>query len=152
MFGFLFNRASASVVAELVKLQAINSELRARLAAERARGDWMLEHVNELRIERGMLYARIGVDVPVPIIERAPEPVKVEGLPGADDNYQPPAGEQLANVGDVLARAREVRDNPRVPLTRAAIPNLGELSFEDMGDDAARALGIERDAVSGEVR
>jgi hypothetical protein len=142
MFGF-FARADANVVAALIAEKSINGELRSMLAGERARFDWLAAHVNELKLERAALYARIGLDVPVPTIERTAS----RPLPGADDNYVPPAGHQLANVGDTLARARERRDAaPNPDLAARVLETLaGPLSFEDIGDEAAAALRIEHD-------
>jgi hypothetical protein len=134
MFGF-----TTVSLATLMQEKAINGELRALVASQRAQLEWFAAHVNELKVERAALFHKIGLDVPVPTIELPP----AAPLPGMDDNYIPTAGKQVANIGDQLARRREARDR-RGPV---AAPLANFSGFEDVGDAAARELGLTHDDV-----
>lgn len=103
-------------------------ELRASLARRNADFDWLAQRLHEVNLERAQLYARIGVNVPVPEIARAEAP-----RPPVDD-YVPPA---RLPIGDILNKARDIATAPR-----NVSADLGELSFEDMGDEQAAAHGL----------
>ncbi len=144
MFGF------KALVAALVAEKAVNGELRARLARAEANFDWLSSHVNELKMERAALLERtIGLQLAgVPIIQRVAS--ETGPLPGADPAYVP---QKLPNIGDVLAKARDITDaarSGRQPEQSIASPGPIGIEFEDMGDDAAAAAGI-RHANDGTV-
>lgn len=139
----MFGPTKTQLVAKVVAQEATIGELRARIAQLTAHFDWLSSHVNELKMERAALLDRcIGVQLAgVPIIQRE----ATATLPGADPAYQPPVN-VLPNVGDVLAKARDLVEDARRPrserLDTLARADLGAISFDDMGDEAARAMGI----------
>jgi hypothetical protein len=118
------------VAQALAAEKAVNAELRVMLAQARANFDWLATRMHEIHLERAQLYERLGVHVPVPEIARTGA-----AMP-APDNYTPPSNRP---VGDVLAMAREILDPKNKP---ASLADLTELSFEDVGDDAAATLGL----------
>lgn len=126
---------------ELVAALAANAELRARIATLEAHFDWIAAHVNELKIERAALLERcVGIQLAgVPIIER-----QHTSLPGAAANYVPTG--PAPNLGDILSQAREIAADKRRPNSEQdrsiAAVDAGAVSFEDMGDDRARAEGV----------
>lgn len=142
----MFGPSRRELAAALLVEKATNGELRARIAQLTAHFDWLSSHVNELKMERAALLERcIGVQLAgVPIIQRE----ATAALPGADPNYQPPVN-VLPNVGDVLAKARDIVEDARRPRSEQrdslAASDIGAISFEDMGDDAARSQGITHD-------
>lgn len=140
------SKGIVDTVAQLVAQKEINAKLEAALAAEKARVDWFMQHVNELKVERAALYERLGVHLPVPTIERV-GPVHYPSaapLPGMDDNYVPPAGGQPADLGNILATARDVRE--RAEQARRQPPmDLPFQGFDDIGDEAAAAIGAKHD-------
>lgn len=137
MFG------NGKLVAALVAEKAVNAELRVQLARYIAHFDWLSSHVNELKIERAALLERcIGIQLgAVPVIQRE----STAPLPGEDVNYVPPAG-KLPNIGDILAKARDLVEDEKRPGSEQrnslAAADMGAISFEDMGDDAAARAGI----------
>lgn len=146
MFG-----TARALVAALVAEKAVNAELRTQLAKAEANFDWLASHVNELKMERAALLERtIGLQLAgVPVIQRvAAQP---STLPGADPEYVPTGG-KLPNIGDVLARAREIAEVAKHggPEPNIATPGPYGIDFEDMGDDAAHAAGM-RHAADGTV-
>lgn len=132
------------LVSALIAEKAVNTELRAEVARLTTHFDWLASHVNELKIERAALLERcIGIQLAaVPIIQREPTAT----LPGADPNYPlPPAG-KLPNIGDILAKARDIVEDGRKPgADRQSLVSaeMAGISFEDMGDDAAALAGIQ---------
>lgn len=136
------------IVSTLVAEKAVNAELRVQLALERQRGDQLISAVNEMRIERAELYARIGMNVPIATMVRESTPP----LPGMDDGYQPPAPHRVVpNIGEALNAARETLAQQIVKAREPQPPpDLRDLSFEDMGDEAATALGVKH-TEDGEV-
>jgi hypothetical protein len=121
---------------------AINVELRTRLARAEANFDWLAQHVNELKLERAALFDRmLGFQLAgVPVIQRTEN----LPLPGADPSYQPTVTKHPA-IGDIMAKARELTDAAKrgAPAeTSLATPAPDEISFNDMGDEAAAAAGI----------
>jgi len=145
-------RAHVDVLTGLLKsrqdvaamLQVRDHELaivRAENARLQAHFDWLASHVNNITIERGVLFDKVlNVTFPaVPIIARE--------LPGADPAYTPSPiqGDVVKThpdpaLGDILAKAREIQDSAR----RGPIDQDGplHLSFDDMGDEAASRAGI----------
>lgn len=143
-------KRAAEFIAHLIAEKAVNAELRAQLARERERFAWAAEMMNELRLERAELYRRIGIVVPTPQIERASTPP----LPGADDNYVVPDGGKAADIGELMAAARELRDKRTRPaLKDLAVPPaaIGADMFEDVGDDGAAAIGAQHDTAGNLV-
>jgi len=145
MFG------SKRIVEALLVEQALNAELRVQLARVQANFDWLAAHVNELKVERAALLERLlGLQLQtVATITRAP----TGPLPGADPGYQPPAHLRVPDLGDILAKARESVDAQRQPPADPSLvhADMAGISFEDMGDTAAAAAGIEH-APDGTVR
>jgi hypothetical protein len=141
---------SKAVLAALVSEQAVAVELRTRLARAEANFDWLASHVNELKLERAALLERcLGLQLAgVPFIQRE---ALATALPGIDPGYAPALG-RLPNLGDVLAKARELADVAKrggEPETIASTaPDM--IVFEDMGDEAAAQAGI-RHAADGTV-
>lgn len=153
MFGGI-SKQVAEIVGHLVAEKAINAELRVQLARERERFDWIAAHVNELKLERAELYRRIGIYVPTPTIERTGVP----DLPGADDGYQVPAGGKVADLGDLMASARDLKERAErtrlSDIARAAEPVAGGGGFDgfaDIGDEAAAAIGAAHDGAGNLV-
>lgn len=141
----MFGPSKTSLVAALLAEKTANAELRARVAQLTANFDWLASHVNELKIERAALLDRC-IDIRlagVPVIQR-----EVASLPGADPNYQPQVN-ALPNVGDVLAKARDLVEDSKRPRAEQdgslAAADLQAISFEDMGDEAARRAGVGHD-------
>lgn len=141
--------ASKAIVQALIAEKAVNAELRGRVASLEAHFDWLSQHVNELKVERAALLERcIGVQLgAIPTIERSPA-----NLPGADVAYTPsaPMLSGISNIGDVLAKAREITEQSRRPTPSVADQQVGGIEFEDMGDELAAAQGI-RHGVDGTV-
>ena len=134
MIGWMSKGMLERVASEIAE-KAITTHLRAELAAERARVDWFMQHINELKVERAALYARIGVHLPVATIQR------VDGappLPGMDDGYAPPTGPG-ADFGNLLATARDLREKGEK--ARVAPAGMPDAIFEDVGDEIAEAIG-----------
>ena len=127
----------------LVAAMAENGALRAQVARLESHCDWLMAHVNELKRERADLFAQmLGFQLAgVPVIAR-----QAAALEGADPAYVPTAADaKPGNIGDILAKAREIREAARAqggaPESPLAAPG-AELSFDDMGDDAAAKAGI----------
>lgn len=56
------------------RLQAVNAELRSRVAAQDTTIDWFRVRITQLEMERAqLLYNYTGVKIATPSIERAPE-------------------------------------------------------------------------------
>jgi hypothetical protein len=155
MFGWV-SQGVGELVAALVAEKAVNAELRAALARERERFDWIAQHMNELKLERAELYRRIGLYVPTPEIARTgPAP----DLPGADDHYAVPPGGKVPDLGDLMATARELKERAEktrlADIARAQEPGPlgggGFDGFDDIGDAAAAAIGIAHDPATGTV-
>lgn len=132
----------------LVAAMAENGQLRAQIARLESHCDWLMAHVNELKRERADLFAHtLGFQLAgVPVIGRE----ATSELQGADPAYVATA--KPANIGDILAQARDLKDIARrggMPETSIASPG-AELSFEDIGDDAAAQAGL-RHAPDGTV-
>jgi hypothetical protein len=126
---------TTDLACQLAAEHARTSELTRQLALANANFDWLRVHVNELKIERAELYRKLGYLVPVAEIARTE--AASAALPNADDGYTPtrPA------LGDLLAKARDiVTGAPDRGMSEG-----GELSFEDMGDDAARRAHLTHD-------
>lgn len=131
-------QTKAMLVEALVKASAVIESLRAENARLTTHFDWLAAHVNELKVERAALLDRcLGIQLAaVPQIARE--------LPGKDPAYE--AGRQ-PNVGDILTRARELVTDARNPDRDSLVgAEMGGISFEDMGDDAAKAAGIRHHA------
>jgi hypothetical protein len=144
MFG-----GTKALVQALVAEKAINAELRTALARAEAHFDWLASHVNELKAERAALLERtLGLQLAVPTIQRVAV-TPSDPLPGADPLYTPG---KVLNIGDVLARAREIADVAKHggPEPSIASPGPAGIDFEDMGDDAAARAGL-RHAADGTV-
>lgn len=145
MFGY------GKLVAALVAEKAVNAELRAQLAKADAHFNWLSQHVNELKLERAALLDRcVGIQLAaVPMIQR-----ELVALPGEDVGYVPPGG-RLPNIGDILAQAREIVEDGKRPKAEQAqslaAADIGSVSFEDMGDDAAKRMGITHDVLGNVV-
>lgn len=98
------------------------TQLEARLAAHLAHMDWLMAHVNRLEQERAVLFQRtLNLQMPVPEILRmqsqAPTPSQGLGRNVAvEDDY----GQTIPGVQAMGA-------------------------FDDIGDEAARVLGITHD-------
>lgn len=133
----------ADVVASLHAEKTTNGELRARLASQQTTIDWLITHVNTLTLERAQLYQRIGVYVPVPEIART------SPAPGVD-RYEVPDHQRAADVGELLAAARDLRSDAEAQRTRsenavgAEMPDALAI-FEDVGDTVARQIGRAHD-------
>ena len=143
------NKAAADAFATIVAEKAVNAELRVQIARLTAHCDWLMAHVNELKLERAQLYERIGVYVPVPTIHHGHQPE-------VPDNGALIGHGKVADVGDLMQKARELRteqQHDRLIREHGNVP-MAELSemdiFSDVGDEAAKKLGIERTA-DGEV-
>lgn len=148
----MFGPSRRKLHADLSAALAANAELRVRVAQLSAHFDWLSSHVNELKMERAALLERC-IDVRlagVPIIQRE----ATAALPGSDPNYQPPVN-ALPNLGDVLAKARELADDARRPQAEQrdtiAAADMQAISFEDMGDEHARRVGITHDKAGNVV-
>lgn len=106
--------------------RAKNTSLESRLAAMTSTQEWLMAHVNRLENERRILTeARLGLSFPTPTIERAD--AGTEALAQAEEKI----------TGGIVRG-----------LPQESIP-LGQMmaaSLEDVGDDEAKALGIEHDA------
>jgi hypothetical protein len=113
---------------DLATARSEKAMLETRVAVAQNNFDWLASQMNELRIERAALLERtFQLHVPVPTIAR-------ESLEGADTNYAPSAeGRPPANLGDVLAIAREAAERAAKKRTDEASMESGELSgiFED---------------------
>jgi hypothetical protein len=142
LFERLLERAAKAEATEIL--------LRESLARQTAHFDWLAAVVNELKLERAALLERcLGLQLAgVPFIQRERTSV---ALPGADPAYEPATG-KLPNIGDVMAKARELADVAKrggEPETMASTAP-GMIVFEDMGDGAAAEAGI-RHASDGSV-
>jgi hypothetical protein len=143
------NQSAANAFAAIAAEKAVNAELRTTIARLQTHCDWLMAHVNELKLERAQLYERIGVYVPVPTIAHSPQP----DVP--TDGTMLPRG-RVADMGDLMQKAREIKmehERTRAAKAEGNVP-MDELSemdiFNDVGDDAAKKLRIVRDA-NGEV-
>jgi hypothetical protein len=136
-------QTKAMLVEALITANVTIAELRSRNAQLAAHFDWLAAHVNELKLERAALFDRcLGLQLhAVPEIAREPLPRE---LAGADAGYVPNVG-KVGHIGDILEKARELVDERRRPGadrdSRVGAEMAG-ISFEDMGDDAAKRAGI----------
>jgi hypothetical protein len=114
-----------SMFENLTRERTKSDMLSSRLSAMTATQDWLMEHVNRLEHERGILIeARLGLVFPVPSIERAERPgVETPTPPGIDPGSVHGTPDDSIPLAQMLAS-----------------------SMDDMGDDAAGRMGIAHDA------
>jgi hypothetical protein len=140
----ILTKTKAQLCVDLAAARAENTELRVQLARQTAHFDWLSSHVNELKLERAAMLERcLGIQLAgVPVIQRDPT---APALPGVDPAYLPselkgpPLGDVLAKARDIIGEQRRHGAEGRDTLAAA---DLQAISFEDMGDDQARALGV----------
>jgi hypothetical protein len=161
MFAWI-GQSKLTLALKVAELAGILGQKNAEIARLQANLDWLMAHVNELKLERAeILEKTLGIQVPVPIIERHPvaAPAPFVPLVGADPNYAatPPAADSplpplRPNRGDLMQHARDLRDahsrGEDIAGRMAAALDAG--LFEDVGDDEAKRLGIEH-SPGGEV-
>ena len=153
---FVWLRQSKLTLALKVAEQAGTiATLHMERARQQANLDWLMNHVNEMKLERAEILERaLGIQIPVPILAREPSPP----LPGADPAYRPPAPAEAPTPplrtpqGDALNRLRDLRDAAMrgEDVTHRANALMESGLFEDMGDEEAARQGV-RHTGSGEV-
>jgi hypothetical protein len=128
---------------QLSELRSQKAMLEVRCATAQNNVDWFAAQINELRLERAVIFERVlNLRVPTPQIAFTP----AESLEGADTSYAPTReGGAPQNYGDVLAIARDAaevaaraRADANSVLGGESISGL----FDDVGDKTAKALGL----------
>lgn len=141
---------------EMERLRATVMELRVAIASKDSTNDWLMVRVNSLEAERAELTAKLfNVHYPPPIIERVGERPAgavpgIHGRPmddGSPSNFIVPT--HLTNAMRHPAMTNGPVSNGR-PAEDEVANSIGahqvsSTSFEDMGDEAAVAAGIQHD-------
>lgn len=108
--------------------QATYISLEKQVSAQGATIEWLRNRVNQLERRNALFEGRAGIPpIDVPQIERADLPA-------------------MANPPAIIPQRRESPDAP----TRDELLS-GNMNFEDMGDDRAKASGVAWDHESGMV-
>lgn len=134
--------ASAQAEAEMAKLE---------LATKQQTIDWLATLVNDLRLERTILFNRV-LDIQLPVAEfvRAGNgaPAPVPQTPDVPPDMPAQAAAALARFAS-NRKFTPLGDEPTNPVNGQA--ELGAAMFEDMGDAEARRQGVTHDE-TGAVR
>jgi hypothetical protein len=131
------------------------AERTGRIAAERqvaqmqATLDWMAQHLNEMKTERAMLFQRaLQVSFPVPEVHYTPPPAEDRPIPaGVPDDLSP---DVLRKVAARVGAQVRIPVNGKPANTPLGLPDLENITFEDVGDAEAGKQGIAHDR-DGEV-
>lgn len=107
---------------EVAALKAENAAIKSELLSAKVNLDWLRVNYNQVQAERTALVNRqMGLSVPTPQLET---PLQAAIRSGTAGN-----GAYLPAVASQAAISRQ-------------IPSFDELSFDDMGDEAAEKLGL----------
>lgn len=154
--GF-FTRRDTNDIEVIAQLRAENVALHSRVAFQAATIDSLTTYMNTLQGERQALSSRmLDVSYPVPVYARQNEapvrPVETHGRAVEDGSafIIPPhlrdaMPRPAAMSGTVPQSAEDVM------ATSISAAQASAATFDDPGDDAARALGIEHDPLGNVV-
>lgn len=152
------SRWTAEQQHELTMLRERCSQLTAQLASAKTHGDWLETRVTSLELERASLTERLlEVRYPVPVMTRANErpagTVEVHGRTVDDEPAQtyvvpPHLKDSMPAMPAMAGQAPRRRPAPSAEEEMASSISALQASaatFEDVGDQAAEAIGAVHD-------